>query len=273
MSTGGFRETRPEVSKEKGRPHACDSSTVRARRIVPGDRELHRPHARWLGGDFPAPADGTMPTFDELRDHIASRLCRAPRYRQRLSGVPLGPRLARMGRRRELRHRRPRAPQHLARRSRAGRHGVLRAAQPAAAAVGAVDSRRARRRPDRRRGQGPPLPGRRHRRGRAGRAAARPEPRSRRSRPASRGLRAPRRARFPASPGACATAWPDRPGCSLAPPRRCAAEEAAGLRRRRAPRGERAGRIARSGAARASAERADLASAAAWRCSRARSRT
>ena len=41
------------------------------------------------GRRLPAPADGTMPTFDELRDHIASRLCRAPRYRQRLAAVPL----------------------------------------------------------------------------------------------------------------------------------------------------------------------------------------
>jgi diacylglycerol O-acyltransferase len=43
-----------------------------------------------LDATFLPPADGTMPTFDELRDHIASRLCRAPRYRQRLAGVPLG---------------------------------------------------------------------------------------------------------------------------------------------------------------------------------------
>ena len=46
-------------------------------------------HVGWVATFLP-PADGTMPTFDELRDHIASRLCRAPRYRQRLSGVPLG---------------------------------------------------------------------------------------------------------------------------------------------------------------------------------------
>ena len=46
-------------------------------------------HVGWVATFLP-PADGTMPTFDELRDHIASRLCRAPRYRQRLAGVPLG---------------------------------------------------------------------------------------------------------------------------------------------------------------------------------------
>ena len=46
-------------------------------------------HVGWVATFLP-PADGTMPTFDDLRDHIASRLCRAPRYRQRLAGVPLG---------------------------------------------------------------------------------------------------------------------------------------------------------------------------------------
>ena len=46
-------------------------------------------HVGWVATFLP-PADGTMPTFDDLREHIASRLCRAPRYRQRLAGVPLG---------------------------------------------------------------------------------------------------------------------------------------------------------------------------------------
>jgi diacylglycerol O-acyltransferase len=46
-------------------------------------------HVGWVSTFLP-PADGTRPTFDELRDHIASRLSRAPRYRQRLAGVPLG---------------------------------------------------------------------------------------------------------------------------------------------------------------------------------------
>jgi diacylglycerol O-acyltransferase / wax synthase len=46
-------------------------------------------HVGWVATFLP-PADGSMPTFEELRDHIARRLCRAPRYRQRLAGVPLG---------------------------------------------------------------------------------------------------------------------------------------------------------------------------------------
>jgi WS/DGAT/MGAT family acyltransferase len=46
-------------------------------------------HVGWVATFLP-PADGTMPTFEELRDHVADRLCRAPRYRQRLAGVPLG---------------------------------------------------------------------------------------------------------------------------------------------------------------------------------------
>ena len=46
-------------------------------------------HVGWVATFLP-PADGSMPTFDDLRDHVASRLCRAPRYRQRLAGVPLG---------------------------------------------------------------------------------------------------------------------------------------------------------------------------------------
>jgi WS/DGAT/MGAT family acyltransferase len=46
-------------------------------------------HVGWVATFLP-PADGSMPTFEDLRDHIARRLCRAPRYRQRLAGVPLG---------------------------------------------------------------------------------------------------------------------------------------------------------------------------------------
>ena len=76
---------------------------VRAGRIVPGDREPDRPHARRLGGDVPASGRGTSPASTTLRDHIESRLCRAPRYRQRLAGVPLGLNAPRMGGRRELR--------------------------------------------------------------------------------------------------------------------------------------------------------------------------
>src|SRR4051794_21848013 len=46
-------------------------------------------HVGWAA-TFKPPADGERPTFEQLRDHIASRLGRAPRYRQRLARVPLG---------------------------------------------------------------------------------------------------------------------------------------------------------------------------------------
>src|SRR5829696_243336 len=45
-------------------------------------------HVGWAA-TFAVPDDGA-PTFDELRDHIAGRLGRAPRYRQKLVSVPLG---------------------------------------------------------------------------------------------------------------------------------------------------------------------------------------
>jgi len=46
-------------------------------------------HVGWVSTFLP-PADGVRPTFEELRDHVATRLWRAPRYRQRLAPVPLG---------------------------------------------------------------------------------------------------------------------------------------------------------------------------------------
>jgi diacylglycerol O-acyltransferase / wax synthase len=46
-------------------------------------------HVGWAAV-FDPPADAGSPSFEELRDHIASRLARAPRYRQRLAEVPLG---------------------------------------------------------------------------------------------------------------------------------------------------------------------------------------
>jgi diacylglycerol O-acyltransferase len=36
------------------------------------------------------PPEDRRPTFSQLRDHIATRMCRAPRYRQKLAPVPLG---------------------------------------------------------------------------------------------------------------------------------------------------------------------------------------
>jgi WS/DGAT/MGAT family acyltransferase len=46
-------------------------------------------HVGWASV-LSAPAGGSRPSFGELRDHIAQRLGRAPRYRQKLAPVPLG---------------------------------------------------------------------------------------------------------------------------------------------------------------------------------------
>ena len=47
-------------------------------------------HVGWAA-TFAPPENGyPRPSFFELRDHVATRLSRAPRYRQKLAGVPLG---------------------------------------------------------------------------------------------------------------------------------------------------------------------------------------
>jgi diacylglycerol O-acyltransferase / wax synthase len=46
-------------------------------------------HVGWAAV-FEPPADRPAPTFADCRDHIAVRLCRAPRFRQLLSPPPLG---------------------------------------------------------------------------------------------------------------------------------------------------------------------------------------
>ena len=46
-------------------------------------------HVGWAA-TFAPPEGARRPSFEDLRDHIARRLCRAPRYRQRLAQVPLG---------------------------------------------------------------------------------------------------------------------------------------------------------------------------------------
>jgi diacylglycerol O-acyltransferase len=46
-------------------------------------------HVGWAAVHDP-PAEGPRPSFEELRDHIGSRVGRAPRYRQLLRSVPLG---------------------------------------------------------------------------------------------------------------------------------------------------------------------------------------
>lgn len=44
-------------------------------------------HVGWAAL-FRPPSEGGRPTFEEVRNHIAGRLSRAPRYRQRLAAVP-----------------------------------------------------------------------------------------------------------------------------------------------------------------------------------------
>jgi diacylglycerol O-acyltransferase len=46
-------------------------------------------HVGWAAVLSP-PETGPRPGFEELRNHVAGRLCRAPRYRQKLAPVPLG---------------------------------------------------------------------------------------------------------------------------------------------------------------------------------------
>jgi diacylglycerol O-acyltransferase / wax synthase len=69
---------------------------VTAARLSPFDAsflEVETPaahmHVGWVA-EFSAPADGALPGFQRLRNHIERRLPRAPRYRQKLATVPLG---------------------------------------------------------------------------------------------------------------------------------------------------------------------------------------
>ena len=65
--------------------------SVAARRLVSGGREPHGAHARRLGsGASTRREGGQRPASSELLEHVAQRLCRAPRYRQMLAPVPLG---------------------------------------------------------------------------------------------------------------------------------------------------------------------------------------
>jgi diacylglycerol O-acyltransferase len=46
-------------------------------------------HVGWASV-FDPPTGRSAPSFEQLRDHVSRRLCRTPRYRQRIAGVPLG---------------------------------------------------------------------------------------------------------------------------------------------------------------------------------------
>src|SRR5437763_13359193 len=70
--------------------------TTRPRRLSPLDAsflavesDTAPMHVGWAAVFSPS-SDGPRPTFEQLRDHIAARLDRAPRYRQRLAFVPFG---------------------------------------------------------------------------------------------------------------------------------------------------------------------------------------
>jgi len=64
-------------------------------------------HVGWVA-TFAPRDDRRRPTYNELLDHIAARIGRAPRYRQRLARVPFGVHDPGVGRRRRLRPRPPR---------------------------------------------------------------------------------------------------------------------------------------------------------------------
>jgi diacylglycerol O-acyltransferase / wax synthase len=53
------------------------------------ESETAHMHVGWAAL-FAAPRSRPRPSFEELRDHVESRLSRAPRYRQKLAEVPLG---------------------------------------------------------------------------------------------------------------------------------------------------------------------------------------
>ena len=68
---------------QRGRLSALDAAFL----------SLEAPHAPMHVGwaaQFAARADGSRPSFEEVRAHISRRLGRAPRYRQRLVEIPLG---------------------------------------------------------------------------------------------------------------------------------------------------------------------------------------
>src|SRR5437764_10349876 len=73
-----------------------ETMTTRPRRLSPLDAsflavesDTAPMHVGWAAVFSPS-GDDARPTFEQLRDHIAARMGRAPRYRQRLARVPLG---------------------------------------------------------------------------------------------------------------------------------------------------------------------------------------
>ena len=234
-------------------PHSARLSPLDAS-FLDVETEAAHMHVGWAA-TFAPPENGyPRPSFFELRDHVASRLSRAPRYRQKLAGVPLGVNdpvwvddddfdISRHVRRAQSDSLEEIADEVMSSPARA---------RPAA--VGAVDLHATGRRARRDRGQGPPLHGRRARGRRARLAAARPHARdtpaaARRLVPrpppewqgaAGRRRARPRRGRDRARHSAAAPAAQPRPGGGLRGERR--AQRACALPRHAAGAGQRAQR-------------------------------
>ena len=151
----GCRHLTPRFSPSRARPPTCTSAGPRrsARRRA-GRGRL----SRSCSSTFAAASRGT------------------PRFRQRLAPTPLRLNAPAVDRRRRVRRRAAHRSRVLRDAQRGGRRLHVPPARSRPAALAAVHRRPARRRPDRSRGQGAPLHGRRDRRGGAGRAAARPDP-------------------------------------------------------------------------------------------------
>jgi diacylglycerol O-acyltransferase / wax synthase len=80
---GGAADSGEEAAVFRQRLTALDASFL----------EVESPsahmHVGWAAL-FAPPVDEPAPSFEQLRDHVAARLGRAPRYRQKLGEVPLG---------------------------------------------------------------------------------------------------------------------------------------------------------------------------------------
>ncbi len=134
-------------------------------------------HVGWAAL-FDEPRGRARPTFEELRDHVAGRMSRAPRYRQKLAEVPLGVNDPvwvdddQFDISRHVRH--STSPDF----DEVVDEVMSDATRSRPPAVGAMDRRPAPRWTDRRDRQGAPRDGRRPRRGGAGDGASGPHPRA-----------------------------------------------------------------------------------------------
>src|SRR5437868_13972600 len=72
--------------EREGREMANRLSTLDASFLEVESPSAHM-HVGWAAL-FSPPRDASRPTFEEVQQHIAGRMARAPRYRQRLAAVP-----------------------------------------------------------------------------------------------------------------------------------------------------------------------------------------